>query len=500
VWYGNANDHQKNDVYAFQFINRLEFFANSKVLGEHDIQLKDNLIGQLEINRKSVPGDRFYEFNGPPEALTTYYSNDPRYENARYGWFITNTQSIRNAVSLTDAWRPTRHLTITPGAAFTSVSAGANGNFDVMSASAVTPSVSLAWDATHDGRTVLRGSFNQYLDTDVNPAAAASLGSQVQQRCGWNDSTQAYDKNCVFSGGPSGSTIGSPCGPSGIDAQGNPCLQNLQIPKTTEYTFGGEREVMEGLSLGLDFVYRKFTNQFERYETNRIWSGGGSALDPLGGYRNGRAQTVSDLETPDSANRRYVGVTASVTRREGKVKVRADYTWSRLDGTVLDGNSNALGDIAPRDQFLYGPLGDDHRHELKVNMSYQVTRWLATSVRYNYYSGLPYSRYFYNSVTGGYDDLRAAVGTNPGSSVNDPRDDRQLRLPDLMTLNAQIIFNWLPLIGQRLETFVDVLNILGQRTITGLSERDNLTPISEFGTTTSRQDPLRIRFGLRYRY
>jgi hypothetical protein len=92
------------------------------------------------------------------------------------------------------------------------------------------------------------------------------------------------------------------------------------------------------------------------------------------------------------------------------------------------------------------------------------------------------------------------VGTNPGSSVNDPRDDRQLRLPDLMTLNAQIIFNWLPLIGQRLETFVDVLNILGQRTVTGLSERDNLTPISEFGTMTSRQEPLRIRFGLRYRY
>ena len=29
------------------------------------------------------------------------------------------------------------------------------------------PAWRLAWDATHDGRTVLRGSFNQYLDADV---------------------------------------------------------------------------------------------------------------------------------------------------------------------------------------------------------------------------------------------------------------------------------------------------------------------------------------------
>jgi hypothetical protein len=500
VWTGNANDHQKNDVYSFQFINRLEAFVNTKGLGEHDIQLKDNLIGQLETNRKSVPGDMYTEFNGPPEARTFYYANDPRFEDARLGWFITNTQSLRNALSLTDAWRPTRHLTITPGGAFTIVNAGTNGGNTVMNASSLSPSIAVAWDATHDGRTVLRGSFNEYLDADVNPIAAQTLGSQVSQRCKWNDATQSYDKDCTFSGGAVGSTVGMPCGPSGIDAQGNSCQQKLQIPKTWEYTFGAEREVIEGLSFGLDFVYRKFANQFEKFETNRIWLPGGGGLDTLGGYKNGRSQTVSDLETPDSANRRYIGITGSVTRREGKLKLRADYTWSRLDGTVLDGNGNLFGDIAPRDQYLSGPLGDDHRHELKVNMSYAITKWLSTSVRYNYYSGLTYNRFFYNSVTGSYEDLRATIGSNPSANVNDPNDDRPLRLPDLMTLNAQVVFNWLPFIGQRLETFVDVLNVLGQRTITAVGENDNQTPFTEFGTLRTRQEPFRIRFGLRYRY
>ena len=103
-------------------------------LGEHNVQLKNNLITQNTVDRSSVPGDMIYEFNGPPEALTTYYSNDPRLEPARYGWYINASSSLRNVISLTDAWRPTRHLTVTPGAAFTLVRAGNSRGGDVIRA------------------------------------------------------------------------------------------------------------------------------------------------------------------------------------------------------------------------------------------------------------------------------------------------------------------------------------------------------------------------------
>jgi hypothetical protein len=36
----------------------------------------------------------------------------------------------------------------------------------------VTPHLSAAWDVTHDGRTVLRASHNQYVDTDAIRIAA----------------------------------------------------------------------------------------------------------------------------------------------------------------------------------------------------------------------------------------------------------------------------------------------------------------------------------------
>jgi hypothetical protein len=495
--YGNAINHSASQATFFQFVNRLEFFANSRALGEHDVQLKDNVMIQRDVNYRSVPGDQLYELNGTERlALTNYYANDPRFEDARRGWFITSTNSLRNAATLSDQWRPTRALTVIPGVAFTTASAGNSRGDQVFSGNALTPSLSLAWDATHDGRTALRASFAEYLDVELTPIAGHTLGSMVSQRCKWNDATGAYDKECAFSGGAVASTIGLPCGPSGLDINGQSCQQKLTIPKTIEYTLGAEREVAAGLALGTSFVYRKFNNQFEVIETNRIWNPSGSDLATGGGYRDGRARTVSDLETPDGANRRYIGITGSVTKREGRMKLQADYTWSRLDGTVLDGSSNAYGDIGPRDAFLYGSLGDDHRHELKTNLSYRATAWLGMGARYTFISGTPYNRLFRNDVTGNYENYASQTGINPGTNINDPGDDRELRLPDSHSLSAQLAFNFQPLIGIHLETFVDVLNVLALRTVTSVTQNDG----PSFGQLSGRMAPLRIRLGARYRY
>jgi hypothetical protein len=495
--YGNAINHSASNATFFQFINRLEFFVNSRAFGEHDVQLKDNVMLQSDTSYRSEPGDRLYELIGTNKsAVTTYFSNDPRYEPARFGWFITNTNSLRNAVTLSDGWRFSRYLILTPGVAFVHASGGNSTGDLVFSDSALTPSFAAAWDATHDGRTVLRGSFSEYLDVDVSAIAGHTLGSQVSQRCQWNDATQGYDTNCAYAGGASSTTIASPCGPSGLDIQGKSCKGKLTIPKTWEYTAGAEREVVEGLAVGATFVYRQFYNQFETTETNRLWNAAGTGLAPGGGYRDGRAHTVSDLETPDGARRRYIGFTGTVSKREGSVKLQADYTWSRLDGTVLDGSANRFGDIGPRDAFLYGALGDDHRHELKMNMSWRIAPWLSMGARYSYISGTPYNRLFRNDVTGSYENYAAATGMNAGTNLNDPGDDRQLRLPDVQSLNAQFALNFQPLIGARLEAYVDVLNVLGLRTMTAATENEG----PSFGQPTARLAPLHIRLGARYRY
>ena len=165
---------------------------------------------QGDVNKNAVPGDQIDEFNGPlPEFRTTYFSNDPRFAPARQGWFIASYNSSRNSVSIGDQWRVTRYLTFTPGVAFTTAQASnASSSEKVLDASAITPSVSMAWDATRDGRSVLRASFNQYVDVDVSPIANHTLGTQVNRKCRYNPGASTadvpvYDSECVFSGGAS---------------------------------------------------------------------------------------------------------------------------------------------------------------------------------------------------------------------------------------------------------------------------------------------------------
>jgi hypothetical protein len=128
--------------------------------------------------------------------------------------------------------------------------------------------------------------------------------------------------------------------------------------------------------------------------------------------------------------------------------------------------------------------------------SYQLASWLSASIRYAYYSGLPYNRLFRNEQTGQFEDYRARIGVNPGTNVNDPGDDRPLRLPDLHSLNVQLAVNLQPVTGTRLEVFVDLLNLLALRTTTAVAENDG----QDFGVARDRDGPLRFRLGLRYRH
>jgi hypothetical protein len=496
-YFGNSNNHTRDDLYSFQAQARLEWYAHTGSWGDHQVTLRNQYYTEEDTRRTSRPGDMLIEYNGPtPEQRTVYYANDPRYEPGRSGWFVGTTWTDRNVTSLSDAWQPTRHLTLTPALSYIWARGRNNGGDAVVNSQAFAPSVGAAWDVTRDGRTVLRSSASVYVDVDVEALARHTLGGQAQERCRYNPDTGAFDRNCEISGGRSPNTFGLPCGPTGVDAQGRDCREKLSIPKTWEYSVGGEREVAPGVALALDAVYRRFTNQYETRETNRIWSRSGDELERNGTHRNGRRETVLDLGTPDEAQRRYLGVTFGLSKREGRFRARGSYTWSRLDGTVFNGRNNPFGDIPARDVYLDGVLPDDHRHEIKLNFAWQIASWLSAGVRYTFTSGLPYNRLFRNSETTSYESYRARVGVDPGVNINDPGDDRELRLPDIQSLNAQLRFNLQPIVRQRVDVFVDVLNALALRTTTSYGQETG----RDFGIPRDRLRPLRVRLGLEYRY
>jgi hypothetical protein len=493
----NFNEHFQRGWRSWEFISQLEWFKHSKALGDHNVKLASRYYIRQSFDIYGIPGDqRIFYAGAEPQRTEFYYSNDPRLEPERKGFVIRVGTGKRWVNTLTDSWKPTRYLSINPGVAYTIATAENNQGDVIIENAAATPHISAAYDITHDGRTVVRGSFNNYLDTDLGRLAQFSIGDQVSKNCRYNATNGLFDSNCVYSGGVSGRTIGLPCGSAGVDTLGNPCKEKLKIPRTWEYTLGAEREIVQGVGFGTDFIYRRFNNQYEKTETNRIWNSAGSALDETGQFRNGVAQNITNLGTPDGAYRRYIGVTTSFHKREGALKANASYTWSKSNGTVFNDENNPWGDIGPRDIYLDSVLQDDQRHVIKATSTYQWTRYLTTGLTWSYASGAPYSRFYRNVQTGAFEDVRAPRGINPGNNINDPGDDRQLRLPDIQKINFQVRVNLKPLTGINMDVYGDMLNVLALRTVTDVVDQDG----PSFGQTSTLMAPTTVRFGFRFRY
>ncbi len=504
IYLQNFDSHTQVIDRTIEVVNQLEYFAHTKIYGEHHLKAKSRFYNQLWESAESTPGDSYIQFRGTdPELRREYFSNDPRLEPARYGWRIRSTSGLTTQHSLSDSIRMTRYLTVSPGMAYTYSFAANEGRATNLSSGGVTPHLSVAWDATHDGRTVVRGSFNQYLDTDAMRLARFELGDRVYRQCRWVESNntgpydpKGYTSGCTYGGGASTRTFGLPCGPNGVNLDGTSCRNKLKIPRTWEYTAGLEREIVQGVAFGSDLIYRLYTFPYETYETNRIWDESGYTLERLGGYRNGRSETVNDLETPSSGRKRYLAVTTSLRKREGAFKANVAYTWAAMEGNFSN-NEGDFGTNPARDRYyIYGYLPEDSRHQVRAQMTYQLRRWVSFGWTYRYTSGRPFQRKFRNDVESGFVDYRAQVGINPGGNINDPDDDRPLRLPDLMEMNLQARFNLKPVTGINLDAFVDVLNMLALRTTTSVTT-DNGPTWSRPG---SRMGPMRMRIGFRYRY
>jgi hypothetical protein len=496
----NWNTHERSHSQTFEFKNTLEYFVDNKALGNHNVKLTARFkAAQLET-LTTTPGDAIYVFNGEqPDSKRELFVNDPFTEEGRYGWAISTAQSRLFQFSLQDQFKlPNyRYLTITPGVGVMHNTAEDGLGNAVIEFLTVTPNISAAWDVTHDGRTSLRASFSHKVDPG-NLSIANYIGAGRTIRvCKWDDTANDFSKECFFSGGIAGKTVGLPCGPDGVDAEGNSCKQGLKVPRTWEYTAGVEREVIQGVAVGADFVYRDFRNPYEDRETNFVWNAVGTDLDPNGRYRTGRNLQVFNLETPSEAKRRYIGVTSSIRKREGALKINLTYTWSRLQGNVVDGFQNPFLNNPAQDVFQYGDLPGDARHTIRSQATYQWSSWFSTGVTYNYTSGGPLNLVYFNTIQGGFTDFRARRGFNPGVDLNDPSDDYQFRLPDLQTFNLQARVNLKAITKHNLQFFVDVLNILGLRTVTGYQTEATAVGGLAF---SSRQEPFRLRVGLTYKY
>jgi hypothetical protein len=496
----NWNTHSRNTSGSAEFKNTLEYFVDNPSIGNHNVKFTARVKAARLENTITTPGDAIYVFNGDqPDTKRELFVNDPLTAEGRYGWGISNSQSMLLQFSLQDQFKlPSyRYLTITPGVGFLASDAQDGGGKSIIKFATLTPNISAAWDVSHDGRTSLRASFSQKVDPG-NLSISNYIGSSRTLRvCKWDGNAQDFNKDCFYEGGLGGKTVGLPCGSQGYDANGNRCDQNLKVPRTWEYTAGVEREVVQGVAVGADFIYRDFKDPYEDRETNQIWNPSGTALNPAGSFRNGRRISVFDLETPSEAKRRYVGVTTNIRKREGALKLNFTYSWSHLTGNVVDGFQNPYLNNAGQDVFQYGDLPGDARHSIRSQAMYQWNAWLSTSFTYDYTAGGPLNEVFFNSVNGKFTDFRARRGFSSGVNLNDPADDVALRLPDIQKFNFQARANLKAITKFNAAFYVDFLNLLALRTTTGYNLETSGNSALQI---VNRQPPMRLRVGFDFKY
>ncbi len=476
----------------------LEWYKDSRKFGAHAVKLGVRAQEYYNARARTVTGDSvLLTVGSEPFSVQNYCGNDPKLANGecRSGWVRTEPTGREAHIFLQDAWKPTRYVTIVPGLALHSGHSQDDQERIVTDITAFTPHLQATWDPTHDGRTVIRGSFSNYVDTGFLELAQFTGRSLYSKTCDWDPEAKAYIRNCRASGGSSATTVGLPCGPDGVGEDGTSCLTRLRAPRTWEYTLGAEREITTGVSLGADLIYRKFNHQWEDLETNGNWNQGGTDLRRDGRWKTGRSEFIFDLETPDEARRRYVGLTTSLRKRQGLLRVIASYTWSRYEGTEDSDFATMFLDNPGQNHFYYGPLPVDFRHNVKLQATYQIRPWVSAGVIYEFVSGRPYNRYHFDPTYQSFSAFRTKRGYDTRGTLN-PDDDTALRTPDISALDLQARFSLRQLTKQNIDLFVDILNIMALRTTTDVIETDG--PF--WSRPARRLPPTRARFGLRYRF
>jgi hypothetical protein len=474
------------------------WFKDTRRLGSHGVRFGGRFFGSTNPAARTVPGDVVFGFSGNEPAFRREVCvNDPRLDGGvcRTGWLRSDVSGTNITLFVSDQWKPTRYLTITPGLALNRGVSQDDRQVTVTDITAVTPHLQVAWNATHDGKTVLRASYNQNVDTGFLALARFTGRRLTSRTCSWDENVGGYVGNCRTTGGDSSTTVGLPCGPDGLNPDGTTCATKLRAPRTFEYTVGASRELITGLVLQSDVVFRDFVHQFEDIETNAVWNKGGTAVQE-GGWKNGRSQFVFDLETPDEARRRYLSWTTMLIKRQGLLKMLASYSWTRSLGTENTNYVTLHLDNPGQNPYFYGPLQDDFRHTVGVQAIYAFTRWLSAGVTYQFLSGGPYNRFGFDQEFRSFSRFQTRRGYDSRGTLN-PDDDVQLRLPDISVLNLQVRVNLRPLIGQQVEVFGDLFNMLALRTTTDVIEAD---VDGFFGVGIARLPPMSLRFGLRYRF
>ena len=236
------------------------------------------------------------------------------------------------------------------------------------------PRIGLAYTLTGDGKTVLRTGFG------VSYSDPGKGGGQLYKNLPFffsqvvNTDQNAAPPLLLASGLP------APVPPDTRNiaqiSSGNPNAWDfhLQATRGMQWSFGIERELLQGLMLDVAYVGTRTTGLNFSYNINQTYPGPGAQQPRRPLYPVNQLVGNVTYET-NYGSSKYHSLQVLVDKRYSRgLTMRLSYTWSKYLSN--GGNINGGGNAPPQDARCFrcewGPMPDDRRHVLVFSHQYEL--------------------------------------------------------------------------------------------------------------------------------
>lgn len=404
--YGAYDD----DNYGFYYFDdRFRYFAESKLsilqvdfLGKHDFK--------AGIEGNYLVWDQVQGYNGnllyydlyvnafDPNTLQNFYWIETS------GAFQYKATGFHVGAFVQDVWKPIQNLTFRYGVRYDRAVQRNDAGEPIIDVGIFGPRAYAVWDPWNNEKTKIYGGYGRFNDSGRLSVASYLSKSGLGQKLFVGEYFGNYQSDTVQNAGDY------------TTENTTQIWDNTTVPHSDEFSLGAQREIIPDLAAGVEFTGKFTRNVYVLDETNLLYDEDGYSLIGSG---NGTLDVLFRLRTPAIALRDYYQTDISLQRQFAKRWLMlTTYSYVVSRGRVQNSlTSAALANPAQVDLY-YGNLGTDIRHQVKVSAAWDIPNdpWTTkVGVSGYYFSGAPYSRYYYSPggglTVGDYSLLKERLGT-----------------------------------------------------------------------------------------
>ena len=286
------------------------------------------------------------------------------------------------------------------------------------------PRFGFVWDPTKSAKAKIFGSFGRYYENIPLDLNIRQFGGEIECFC--NNLNQSPSAITPTTTAPASQLRG------GIE----PADPSIKGMYSTEWTVGGEYELMPRTSVGVKVIRRTLGRAIEDFLDNV--SGEYFIGNPSEGtYGLVMGSFAGDSVPAPKPERNNTALELTLRKRySDNWQLMASYVFNKLEGNYdgtyqvatgqLDPGINSAYDYADFLVNAYGPLSNERRNVLKLDGSYTLTkgkvRGLSTSASFHFFSGMPLTAYGYSAPYGNWEYYltpRGLLGRGPTDYESD---------------------------------------------------------------------------------